>query len=193
MGNILASALCIMAIVAQASTGQVSTDRRGPIGTWGLTLTTDGFKDGGIIPDKYTANAGGIPPSPLLRWSHIPPGTITFALVMHDPENAINKGQDDILHWLIFNIPGSSRSLAQGVATSPQLADGSVQIKNYAKKYGYLGPGAWRPGPYHHYTFELFALDTKVALMPNATREDFVHAIDGHILGKGILIGRFHR
>ena len=25
------------------------------------------------------------------------------------------------------------------------------------------------PGPYHHYTFELFALDTKLSLKPDAT------------------------
>ena len=48
-------------------------------------------------------------------------------------------------------------------------------------------------GPHHHYTFELFALDTKLDLGPEATRADVLQAIDGHILGKGVLVGRFHR
>ena len=56
-----------------------------------------------------------------------------------------------------------------------------------------MGPGAGAAGPYHHYTFELFALDTKLDLTPDATRADVLKAIDGHILGKAVLIGRFHR
>jgi phosphatidylethanolamine-binding protein (PEBP) family uncharacterized protein len=48
-------------------------------------------------------------------------------------------------------------------------------------------------GPHHHYTFELFALDTKLDLGPDATRADVLKAIDGHILGKGVVVGRFHR
>jgi len=56
-----------------------------------------------------------------------------------------------------------------------------------------MGPGAGAAGPYHHYTFELFALDTKLDLKEDASRADVTKAMDGHILGKGILVGRFHR
>jgi len=48
-------------------------------------------------------------------------------------------------------------------------------------------------GPYHHYTFELFALDIKLNLGPDATRADVFNAMNGHILGKAVLGGRFHR
>jgi hypothetical protein len=40
---------------------------------------------------------------------------------------------------------------------------GSIQSLNYLHKPGYAGMGAPAPGPYHHYTFELFALDTYTA------------------------------
>jgi phosphatidylethanolamine-binding protein (PEBP) family uncharacterized protein len=56
-----------------------------------------------------------------------------------------------------------------------------------------MGPGAPAAGPYHHYTFELFALDTKLDLGPDASRADVMKAIDGHILAKGVLEGRFHQ
>lgn len=56
-----------------------------------------------------------------------------------------------------------------------------------------MGPGGSTAGPYHHYTFELFALDTKLDLGPDATRVDVLKAMDGHILGKAVLVGRFHR
>ena len=56
-----------------------------------------------------------------------------------------------------------------------------------------MGPGAPPAGPYHHYTFELFALDTKLDLGADATRADVLNAMQGHIIGKGVLVGRFHR
>src|SRR5262249_43902396 len=99
----------------------------------------------------------------------------------------------DVLHWMIFNIPGSAHELAEGVPANAQLADGTVQAKNRRGAVGYMGPGAGAAGPYHHYTFELFALDTKLDLGLDATREDVLKAIDGHILGKAVVFGRFHR
>ena len=103
------------------------------------------------------------------------------------------KKTDDVLHWLIFNIPGTATSLQEGVPAQAQLPDGSIQSLNQSKKVGYLGMGAAAVGPYHHYTFELFALDTKLSLGPDATQTDVMQAMDGHILMKGVLVGRFHR
>ena len=56
-----------------------------------------------------------------------------------------------------------------------------------------MGMGAAAVGPYHHYTFELFALDTKLTLGADANHSDVMKAMDGHILMKGVLVGRFHR
>jgi hypothetical protein len=39
----------------------------------------------------------------------------------------------------------------------------------------------------------MFALDTKLSLGPDATEADLMKAMDGHILMKGVLVGRFHR
>jgi hypothetical protein len=55
-----------------------------------------------------------------------------------------------------------------------------------------MGPGAGAAGPYHHYKWELFALDTKLELGPDATRADVLKAVDGHVLAKAALTGRFH-
>jgi Raf kinase inhibitor-like YbhB/YbcL family protein len=158
----------------------------------GLTLTTAAFEDGGVIPNKYT-QADPSPVSPKLEWSNVPPNTVSFVLYMHDPDVALRRTTEDMLHWILFNIPGDARSLAEGIPTNSQPSDGAVQIKNGGGVIGYRGPGAGAQGPYHHYTFELFALDTKLDLGPDATRADVMKAIDGHILGKGVLTGRFHR
>jgi Raf kinase inhibitor-like YbhB/YbcL family protein len=158
----------------------------------GLTLTTSAYEDGGIIPNKYTqATPDAV--SPKLDWDHVPAGTVTFALLLHDPDVAIGKKLEDVTHWMAFNIPGTSTGLPEGVPATATMPDGTVQIKNRGNRIGYMGPGAGAAGPYHHYTFELFALDTKLDLKEDATREDILKAMDGHILGKGILVGRFHR
>ena len=79
-----------------------------------------------------------------------------------------------------------------GLVKAKKLADGTIQAVNLGRKVGYMGPGAPAP-PYHHYTFQLYALDTRLNLGPDATRADVMKAMDGHILGKGVIVGRFHR
>ncbi len=161
-----------------------------------LLMTSSAWEDGGVIPDKYTQAAGPTAPSPELKWSQVPMGTQSFVLLMHDPEPVLNKGSKmDITHWLIWNIPGTATGLAEGTAQG-DLPDGSRQIS--LRSNGYMGPGA-PAGPYHHYTFELYALDTKLDIASGTpqqaadTRNAVVNAMDGHVLGKAVLVARFHR
>ena len=123
----------------------------------------------------------------------MPDGTVSFALIVHDPDTSLMHTNAQVLHWLIFNIPGTARELAENIPATATLPDGSVQPLNTRKKIGYLGMGAPAVGPYHHYTFELFALDTKLMLGPDAAQKDVEAAMEGHILGKGVVEGRFHR
>jgi Raf kinase inhibitor-like YbhB/YbcL family protein len=158
----------------------------------GLTLTTSAFQDGGEIPAKYTQSVPN-PVSPKLEWSHVPANTASFVLIMHDPDTAPQKKSADILHWMVVNIPATVREFPEGVPADVKLANGSVQAKNFRGAVGYLGPGAPAAGPHHHYTWELFALDVKLELTAEATRPEVIAAMDGHVLGKGVLVGRFHR
>jgi len=156
-----------------------------------LSITTSAFSDGALIPDRFTVLASN-PVSPALQWTGVPDGTISFVLILHDPDGAPQKKVEDWLHWLVFNIPGSARGLPEGVPIRAQLPDGTIQAMNRGIN-GYLGPGAPASGPYHHYMFELFALDTTLDLGADATRAEVLKAIDGHILGKSVTVGRFHR
>ena len=156
-----------------------------------MSLTSSAFTDGGVIPDKYT-QAVPAPVSPPLAWENAPAGTVSYTLILRDPDVAIQKKSDDVLHWMVFNIPGATHSLPEGMDATAQLPNGSIQAKNITGKVGFLGSGA-RGNVYHHYTFELFALDTKLELGPDATRADVLKAMDGHIIGKAVDEGRFHR
>ena len=161
-----------------------------------LLMTSTAWEDGGVIPDKYTQAAGPTAPSPELKWSQVPMGTQSFVLLMHDPEPVLNKGSKmDITHWLIWNIPATATGLSENVPQG-DLPDGSRQVS--LRGNGYMGPGA-PPGPYHHYTFELYALDIKLDVPSGTpqqaadTRNAVVAAMDGHVLSKAVLVARFHR
>jgi len=159
----------------------------------GMSLSTPDFEDGGIIPEKYTQQAGPTAPNPKLVIGNVPPGTQTFVLLFHDPDGTPSKGAGDVTHWLAFNIPGDKREIAGGLPTDAKLPDGTVQAKNQRGNPGYMGPGNGAINPYHHYTFELWALDTKLDLGPDAARDDVMKAMAGHAIGKAVLEGRFKR
>jgi Raf kinase inhibitor-like YbhB/YbcL family protein len=164
-----------------------------------MTLTTTAFPDGGQIPVRFSQAAEGAAPgegtSPALTWANAPAGTQSFVLHMHDMELARNRTTDDQVHWLVWNIPGTSTRLTEGQPKGAQLPDGSHQIS--ATGQVYRGPGAPANGPPHHYVFEIFALDTKLDVQPTAdafeTRTSVMKAIQGHILGKAVYLGLFRR
>ena len=160
-----------------------------------LLLTTTAFEDGGVIPNKYT-QADPMAVSPALAWSQVPMGTQSFVLLLHDPEPVLNRSAKmDITHWLVWNIPGTSTGLPENLPQG-ELPDGTRQVS--LRSNWYMGPGAG-PGPYHHYTFELYALDAKLDVPMGTskeaadTRTAVINAMDNHVLGKAVLVGRFHR
>jgi Raf kinase inhibitor-like YbhB/YbcL family protein len=155
-----------------------------------MTLTSSSFEDGGVIPAKYTGSVPS-PVSPQLAWTNAPAATVSFALILHDVDTAPRKASGDILHWMAFNIPGTATSLPEGVPNTPTLADGTVQANALNRKPGFMAPAA-RGNVYHHYVFELFALDTKLDLGPDATRDAVLKAMDGHVVGKVAISGRSH-
>lgn len=159
-----------------------------------MTLVSSAWPDGGQIPAKYTQ--ADIEVSPALSWSGVPEGRASFVLIMHDTDAAIGNGTDDLLHWMLWNIPATATSLPEAVVRGSQLPDGTRQIS--ATGPNYRGPGALASGPAHHYVLELFALDTMldvpaVGASPPATRAAVVAAMAGHIRGKAVYTGLFKR
>ena len=93
-----------------------------------LTLSSTAFEDGGIIPNKYSG-ADAHPGSPMLAWTDVPAGVVTFAMIMHDTDVAAQKKAEDNLHWMVFNIPGSTTGLPEGAPPTVNLPDGAIQAK----------------------------------------------------------------
>lgn len=157
-----------------------------------LQLSSTAFADGASVPEKYSCVAGtNNMTSPPFQWANVPKGTASFVMLLHDPEPHPRKALEDVTHWLVYNIPGDATGLPEGVKADAPASVG-VQGKNIMGSPSYMGPCA-PPGPNHHYTFELYALDTKLDLPASASRADVMKAMDGHILGEALYIGLFHR
>ena len=185
MRNFLSAVVCVTVLSFSAATAQPAAAPKAPP----MTLTSTAFTDGGIIPDKYSGDSN-VPVSPSLMWANAPTATVSFAIIMHDLDSLPRKAGPDNLHWMIFNIPATVTSLPEGLPATGQLPDGTIQIVNGGGKVGYLPLGA--RVVYHHYAIELYALDTKLSLGPDASRADATAALEGHVIGKAAYVGRFH-
>ena len=178
----------------QPPPGQRGGGGRGRGAVQAMTLQSSAFADGGQIPIKHTQ--AGEEASPALAWSNAPEGVASYVLIVHDVDAAIGPGTDDILHWMLWNIPPTATSLRERIPRGAQLPDGTRQIS--ATGPTYRGPGALSMGPTHHYVFELFALDTMldvpaVGASPAQTRAAVVAAMAGHVRGKAVYVGLFKR
>ena len=166
-------------------------------------IQTRAFVDGGTIPLKYTQASedrqtnGGAGVSPQLGWINPPQGTVSYVLKFHDMEVARNKTTEDQAHWVVWNIPGDAKELPENIPAGATIASlgGAGQISASGPQY--RGPGAPATGAPHHYMFELIALDTKLNITPTAdafeTRKKVMDAMQGHVLGKALIVGLFKR
>ncbi len=163
-----------------------------------MTLVSTDISDGKTLAAKFTCSAGADAISPALQWMQPPRGTASFALIVHDMEPRPRKGVDDILHWMVWNMPAGANSLPAGVSSaSADLPDGSHQTNGNPGQggiFGYRPPCPPQDVPVaHHYAFELFALDQKLDLPATATRADLMKAMDGHIAGHAALVAPLAR
>ena len=88
-----------------------------------LLMQTDAFPDGGVVPEKYVFRGAGVQPG--FKFSNAPATTVTYAIIFHDIDVALQGGTDDVLHWVAWNIPASANGIPEG-----KLPEGSVTGKN---------------------------------------------------------------
>ncbi len=86
-----------------------------------IKLTSPAFEDGGSIPSKYTCDGQDV--SVPLQWDAVPGDTKSIALICDDPDAPVGVW----VHWVIYNLPGDSTALGEGIAKDSELPDGSKQ------------------------------------------------------------------
>ncbi len=159
-----------------------------------LTLSSPAFNDMEPLPLRFTQTGTRpsivVPPgmqngavTPPLEWSNVPPGTQAFVLIVSD--------HVDTLMWGVVNIPGTARSLPEGIPngnSSSKLPAGAFHRS--FRSNGWIGPAA-RQNPEGRWTYywKLYPLDRRLDLPEDASREDILAAMEGHLTGnKAVMV-----
>ena len=192
--NLLVSVAAVMTAVMvgadlsaqQAPAPQGGAGRAGGRGGFNLPpllMTTDAFPDGGIVPQKY-AGRGGVQPG--FKFSGAPEGTVSYAIIFHDIDVSLKGSTGDVLHWIVWNIPAAAGGIPEGSEPAGAGVGRGITGQN-----AYFGPGAPAGPRYHHYVFELYALNANLDLPATAGREELLKAMEGKIVAKSAYVGRF--
>jgi Raf kinase inhibitor-like YbhB/YbcL family protein len=151
-----------------------------------FSISSSDFQNGGDIPKKFTCD--GADSSPELSWTEPPADTQSLALIADDPD----APGGTFTHWVLFNLPTGTRNLTSNVSKIDELPNGARQGRNGFRKIGYGGPCP-PPGKPHRYYFKLYALDKPLDLKPGASKEEQEKAMEGHILAKAEIVGKYGR
>ena len=146
-----------------------------------LSLESESFENGGIIPRKHGYKNGNN--SPHLKISGIPEGTKSLVLIMDDPDAMKAVGKVWV-HWILWNISPDTEEILEN-----SIPLDSIEGKNDFSEIGYGGPAP--PDKEHTYIFKLYALDIELSLQEGSTKIDVEKAMNDHIISKTKLKGKF--
>jgi Raf kinase inhibitor-like YbhB/YbcL family protein len=151
-----------------------------------MQLSINAFAEGQPIPGKFTCDEKNV--SPPLKWSGVPPGTKSLALIADDPDAPVGTW----VHWVVFDLPANLNELSEDLPKGQYTPGGGKQGLNDFKHLGYGGPCPPPGGP-HRYFFKLYALDAILDLKPGITKKDLERAMDERIMVQAQLMGVYQR
>jgi len=146
-----------------------------------LDVTSPAYKEGGMIPPRFTADGENRPPAYSI--SGIPDGCRSIAWIMEDPDAPAGTW----VHWVVWNLPAETAVIPAGGRLPGEAREGL----NSWGDTGYGGPSP--PSGVHRYVLEVWALDTTLDLPASTGAEKLRNAISGHVLARGRLMGRYGR
>jgi len=148
-----------------------------------IEVTSTAFEPGAPIPKRYSRYGADV--TPPLAWSGVPEGTKEIVLICDDPDAPVGTW----VHWVFYGMPPGCTGLGEGFPRDKVLEDGSMQGKNSWGEIGYGGPQP--PSGTHRYFFRVYAADAPTGLKPGATKGEVLKALEGHVIGKGELMGTY--
>lgn len=152
-----------------------------------LSLTSPAFSHAGLIPAKYTCDGENV--NPALHIGNAPKGTVSFVLVMDDPDIPESVKEDlgisKFDHWVIYNIPSETTVI-------PENSTIGIEGKTTRGTPGYVG--SCPPDREHRYYFRLYALPDMLSFDDQMPSLDEVEAKAREIaIEEAVLMGRYER
>jgi len=154
-------------------------------------LYTTAFVDQDRIPVNYSCVGASV--SPALTWTPGPAETVSYVVLMDDPD-AVPVAGFTWVHMNLYNIPANTYTLAEGL-NDTNLPSGAGFGPNDNGNSAYDGPCPPSGQGEHTYNWRVYALNT-TTVIPSApmTREEFEQSYASHILASSLILqGRFER
>jgi Raf kinase inhibitor-like YbhB/YbcL family protein len=145
-----------------------------------FALESSAFENAQAIPSRHSCEGEDV--SPPLRWSNVPEGTRSLALIVDDPDAPGGV----FTHWTAWGLDPDAEGLGEG-ESAPR------EGKNDFGTSGYRGPCPPPGQGRHHYVFRLYALDAEPELAAGAAKAELEQAIAGHALTTAELVGIYER
>lgn len=142
-----------------------------------MFITSPAFTGHTHVPVPHTCNGENI--SPPLEFGDIPSRAKSLVLIVEDRDAA----PDPWVHWLVFNIPPSTRSVP-----ADRIPTGGTEGIANGGTHGYEGPCSRYFNGTHHYYFQIFALDILLDLTATADKKQVVAAMQSHIVDSAVLL-----
>lgn len=150
-----------------------------------INIESRNFKEGEFIPSRYTCEGENI--SPQLSWTCSVEGVKTYAIIVEDPD----APGGNFTHWIVYNIPSRLNSLMENSTPAKNVPEEVLMGTNDFGRIGYGGPCP--PSGTHRYFFRIYGLDTAVHLDSGATGREVLKKMEGHIIARGELMGRYQK
>lgn len=149
-----------------------------------MQLTSSAFQEQGSIPKKYTCDGENI--SPPLSIRNVPPHAQSLVLFVEDPDVPSSIRNDGLwVHWVVYNIPPTTQEINEGQEVIAMHGVGTGGDTSYE--------GPCPPDKMHHYHFKLYALDARLSLPENATKQEVEQAMEKHVIAKVELVATYKR
>lgn len=149
-----------------------------------MQIASSAFENNGSIPIKYTCDGENI--NPPLHFIDVPLNAKSLVLFMDDPDVPKYLKADGIFdHWVLYNIAPNTLEIPEGQNPRCQIGLNSRNEKKYT--------GPCPPDREHRYFFKLYALDNVLEIENDPTKSIIEQYMEGHILAKAILVGRYNK
>jgi Raf kinase inhibitor-like YbhB/YbcL family protein len=143
-----------------------------------IVVKSPAFENNQLIPTKYTCDGDDV--NPPLTIEDVPEGTKSLVMIVDDPDAPSGTWN----HWVVWNIPPDARKIEENTVPGTEGISTS-------RKHAYGGPCP--PYGTHRYFFKVYALDAKLDLTADSTKNDVEKAMGSHVLAEGELLGLYRR
>ncbi|PWK37364.1 YbhB/YbcL family Raf kinase inhibitor-like protein [Cupriavidus plantarum] len=130
--------------------------------------------------------------SPRVSWTHVPSGTKSIVVTIHDPD-APTAGLG-WTHWNVVNISPMTSSIPRGASGNPALLPvGALETLTDFGASRYGGPCP-PEGESHRYVITISALSVaSIDVKPDASPALVAYLMHGNIIAQARFVARYHR